>query len=1057
MTNILDNDKLVRRIVCILVGSITGVLSFALLGITGICSLSMASVVGTAVSVFFLSAASSLLGESDSRRTGQLLLTRLFLLLPELFSFFYLAFTIRANVLFSKLLITVLICICAELIADKLYERERKSFAQVFKENYTVNLAMIIVFTVLTVIYIVELIYPLGWRSLTIIDSVHQYLPFFSEYREKLLNEGSLNYTWNVALGSNFMSLSSYYLASPFNILFIFFPQTAVPAVASMLYVIKLSLCAGTMAYFLTHKGGNNVQNPMAIGFALCYAFSTYMVGYYWNTMWLDCLLLFPIIMLGFEKLCRDKDIRLYSVALALSLYCNYYIGFSTCLFLVLWFFAYHHGGVKKFFTNGIRFAFASLLAGGIAAFMLLPAYKGIMATAAGVDITGSESFLPAHEWYGSIFVILRQLLFLTNPITNQINDGGANMYCGMACLFAVFLYVFYKKDGIFTRLKRGILVAFLVVSTNEVILNYIWHGLHNQYGIPNRFTYLIAFIMILTAYDVLRSAKSLHPATVILAAAGTFAFIIVLYMEEKKDVSMLILYSSLALTALYAAFVLLRSLKVFRKKAYIIAMTAVISVELVVNGVYGFADNGYASLGSAYTTWPEMIEAKTVMDKHAVEDEAVFYRAEVMDYDILDEATLYNLPSVGTFNSTVLGCVVTTMGRLGFYTGANEFLYKGATPFTNSIFGVRYLFKRKGDFNNYDFTLIDESEGVKLYENPYPLSIGFAVDEIAKEFNRNGSTPIRKQQELASMMTGKPDFYTVIYPEGSYYSDTMEVSGSLFDPTVKKKESGTVAFRADFTAPEDGDYYINCRGNNINEIEFFVNEDSLAKARYQIQIFHIGELKKGDVFSAELIYKNPPDEEDLAHFQIALFDKEAFERNYHALRANQLKCTVFEDGFIEGNINMPAGKTLFTSVPYDKGWKVYVDENEAEYYAFADSFIGIDVPEGLHHVKMVFVPEGLKLGWIITGASVLILILCFVMYKKREEDTGVITSEAKDPEETEEGTGDILSETNDPEETDEGAGDILSETKDPEEADEGTGDILNKENDPEDIEEEHE
>ena len=107
-----------------------------------------------------------------------------------------------------------------------------------------------------------------------------------------------------------------------------------------------------------------------------------------------------------------------------------------------------------------------------------------------------------------------------------------------------------------------------------------------------------------------------------------------------------------------------------------------------------------------------------------AEKDEAVFYRAEVMDYDILDEATLYNLPSVGTFNSTVLGCVVTTMGRLGFYTGANEFLYKGATPFTNSIFGVRYLFKRKGDFDNYDFTLVDEKNGVKLYENPYPLSI---------------------------------------------------------------------------------------------------------------------------------------------------------------------------------------------------------------------------------------------------------------------------------------------------------------------------------------------
>ncbi len=1007
MTNVLDNDKIYRRIMCILAGSITCILAYAVLGMTGMCSLSMASLISTAVSVLFLLASSALLGESDGRRLARLALARFMLLVPELFSFFYLSFTVRANAFFAKLLITVLICLCAEFIADALYAREKKSFAEAFKENYAVYIPMLIVFTVLTVIYIAELIYPLGWRSLTLVDSVHQYLPFFSEYREKLLNEGSLNYTWNVALGSNFMSLSSYYLASPFNVLFVLFPQTAVPAVASALYIVKLSLCAGTMGYFLTHKSGKNEQNPLAIAMSLCYAFSTYMVGYYWNTMWLDCLLLFPLIMLGFERLCRENDVRLYTVALALSLYCNYYIGFSTCLFLVLWFFAYDHGGVKKFFTNGLRFAFGSLLAGGVAAFMLLPAYHGIMATAAGVDITGSKSFLPSHEWYGSIFVILRQLLFLTRPITNQIDDGGANMYCGMACLFAVFLYVFYKKDGIFTRLRRGILVAFLVVSTNEVILNFIWHGLHNQYGIPNRFTYLIAFVMILTAYDVLKSAKSLHPAAVIAASAGTFAFIIVLFIKQRKSVTELILYSSLAIAAVYMALVLLRSLKVFRKTAYLITMTAVISVELIVNGAYGFADNGYASLGSAYTTWPKMNEAKAMMKQHAEDDEVNFYRAEVMDYDILDESTLYNLPSVGTFNSTVLGCVVTTMGRLGFYTGANEFLYKGATPFTNSILGVRYLFKRKGDFDNYGFTLIDECDGVKLYENPYPLSVGFAVNSLAKEFNRNGSTPLRKVQELASMMTGQRDFYTVIYPEGEYYSENMEVSGNIYDPTVKKKESGTVSFRTDFTAPEDGDYYINCRGNNITEIEFYVNDESLAKARYQIQIFHIGELKKGDIFSAELIYKNPPDEEDLAHFQIALFDSVAFESTYYTLKEDQLMVTEFGDGLIEGLINMPEDKTMFTSVPYDKGWKVYVDENEVEYYAFADSFVGIDVPAGLHHVKMVFVPEGLKLGWIITGVSVLILVLCFVMYRKKDSSGcalrmtrhGVALSEAKDPE----------------------------------------------------------
>ena len=81
-----------------------------------------------------------------------------------------------------------------------------------------------------------------------------------------------------------------------------------------------------------------------------------------------------------------------------------------------------------------------SLISGGMAAFILLPAYYGIMATAAG------DMALPKGTWYGNIFVMLRQLLVFTKPITNQIYDGGVNLYCGMLAVLAVFLYLFVKE-----------------------------------------------------------------------------------------------------------------------------------------------------------------------------------------------------------------------------------------------------------------------------------------------------------------------------------------------------------------------------------------------------------------------------------------------------------------------------------------------------------------------------------------------------------------------------------------------------------------------------------
>ena len=105
---------------------------------------------------------------------------------------------------------------------------------------------------------------------------------------------------------------------------------------------------------------------------------------------------------------------------------------------------------------------------------------------------------------------------------------------------------------------------------------------------------------------------------------------------------------------------------------------------EVSVNAVYGFLQNGYADLTGYYSTSPDVTEAYEAVEALAEESDAGFYRAELMDSTVLDEATWHNMPSVGTFCSTVLGEVVTTMGRIGFYTGANEFLYMGSTPFRN-------------------------------------------------------------------------------------------------------------------------------------------------------------------------------------------------------------------------------------------------------------------------------------------------------------------------------------------------------------------------------------
>ena len=139
----------------------------------------------------------------------------------------------------------------------------------------------------------------------------------------------------------------------------------------------------------------------------------------------------------------KEKKITLYVLTLAYCLYCNYYMAFMVCLFLVLFFFTFKPASVKEFIMNGLRFAVSSLLGGGISAVLLLPAYWGIMMTSSGETIT---SKIPTWEWYGMIKETLVSQLAFAKPVTSDPLDGKANLYCSVVILLLIPMFWLKKK-----------------------------------------------------------------------------------------------------------------------------------------------------------------------------------------------------------------------------------------------------------------------------------------------------------------------------------------------------------------------------------------------------------------------------------------------------------------------------------------------------------------------------------------------------------------------------------------------------------------------------------
>ena len=158
---------------------------------------------------------------------------------------------------------------------------------------------------IMLVLFIIRGIYPFGDRSFLFSDMYHQYMPFLSEFVHKIKAGEGLSYSYNVGIGSNFLALYVYYVASPFNWLVFLLPESLIMEFMSYLVILRIGLMGLTFSIYLRKTFGK--ADPAVILFSTCYALSGYLAAYNWNVMWLDCLILLPLILLGADILASNK------------------------------------------------------------------------------------------------------------------------------------------------------------------------------------------------------------------------------------------------------------------------------------------------------------------------------------------------------------------------------------------------------------------------------------------------------------------------------------------------------------------------------------------------------------------------------------------------------------------------------------------------------------------------------------------------------------------------------------------------------------------------------
>lgn len=832
----------------------------------------------------------------------------------------------------------------------------------------------LIPFLAMTVMCIAFGVEPFGNKSLAIIDGLHQYMPFFAEYHEKLRNLDSFFYSWNGGLGYNFLSLWSYYLSSPLNLLMLLFPKTLLNAAFSWILVLKIGLLGLTTGAFLIHR--SNKYNEKVLIFSTAFTFCNYIVGYSWNIMWMDSIVMLPLVLIGFDKMMEKRDGRMYSICLAVAMIGNFYIAFMICIFLVLWYLFYQHESVKAFFTKGILFGFYSVLSALLAGIGLLPAYLGIMNTA-----SADLMMLPEHGWLTNIFNMLKTHLMGTAPITNDNFDGNANLYICILTVVLVFLYFMVKEISLSDKIKRVAFLSIFIVSFNEVILNFIWHGFHDQYGIPNRFAFLYLFLLMFTAFEAFEHIETMCWQHVGGAVLFALLFLTVVVQEADGEMNKIAFFVTVVVILFYGyvLYHLLAGKNSYRKCMAILLLFSLI--ESIGMAAYGFGQNGQIKIDKFYADTEAIEEIKEeIGDKELV-------RTSLLTSKMLDEEIWHGLKCVSIFGSTANGGAVKMMDHWGFFTGANEYLYKGATPLTNVLFNVKYNIRRGEDTNLHDFNIAKSYEDMDLLENPYETAIGYGVNGYLEEWNYTTVYPFDVQNSFVFEAYHMGEIFhniEIIDPQTNECTATRTNRGEYRFENISAQANNLV-----FTIPTYGgeDLYIHYDGSRVENTIIKVGEEVRVNKKINSEIYHVGLIEPGQTVTVSFQLKDDGNNSGVLRLSAADFNQYQFDAIYDQMMDEQVVTEHFTSDSLEGYIEKKEDGLVLFSIPYDEGWTLLVDGEEAEKEVIADGLLGVKMTAGHHEISLQYVSPGFKEGVLLTafGVGLLAGISLFFRFRKRK------------------------------------------------------------------------
>ena len=836
-----------------------------------------------------------------------------------------------------------------------------------FRNYWTYLISFIIPLVIMFGVYLSQGIYWNSDTSPLLGDGFHQYVIFDLNLRNILHGSDSLFYTFTSGLGLNFYALSSYYLGSFLSPLVYFFDLSSMPDAVYLSTLLKFGLI-GLSTFFSLSKIFKNIPAPLRLALSTSYALMSFTVSQLEIKTWLDVFILIPLILTGLHLLITDKKRILYFTSLSILFIQNYYFGYMTALFLVVWYFCQLSWDFKSRKFSFLDFFLTSLLAGLTSFIMTLPTLFDLRTH--GEKLTAITKIKTDASWYLDLFA--KQFI----GAFDTTKYGSIPMiFVGLLPFILTIVFFTLKSIKFHVKLCYATLLLIIIASFYLEALDLFLQGMHAPNMFLHRFAWIFSTLLIYISAEVLNRFKDIKLWNILFSMTFLLSgYLATIYFKNhysfltKLNILLTIEFLVVYLLLLLALIKKLISLKIFSILILIFTISEIsFNASSQFNGItkeWGFASR---------STYDKDIPSMEAILEYTKQQPDTFTRTEKLQTQTGNDSMKFNYNGISQFSSVRNRSASTTLDKLGFKSsGTNLNLrYANNTIIADSLFGISYNISETYP-DKYGFHPSYQKDNLTLYKNQFALPIAFATQSLYKDVTFNDHT-LDNQTQFLNQIAGLNEEY--FYPI-NHHTDSGD---NVVNLNGTDTEDATISYSIEI--PDNSQVYLSMTKLNFSndkkkQVDIIVNgEKKSFTTDNAFTFFNLGYAEHKQTFDIQI--KFPGNAQ--VSFESPTFyrlDTKKYTEAIRKIKENPVEVSSYKNK-VTVNYKVKNETSIFFTIPYDQGWSAYQNGKKLQIQQAQTGFMKIDVPEGEGTITLSFIPKGF-----VAGASCsLIAIIVFIFY----------------------------------------------------------------------------